>query len=220
MTKELKIVDDRLASYLKFSPDEARKFVYYTFETNQTEHWDILGIRYLDKSPLLLDVRLMYIDQDARDWEGFIAERDAPGYITCDPTKYLTIITFFEALLDVKVHNQDTTNYFSLLDHDKLQKLHHSTTTPHAIDTYYRYTSSIERQDSNMINLVCFPHWSSQYGMHQISALWFISLSQQHLNNAQFDLESDIEGLGTLRFNQSSLEEFVFLLNKHKARFT
>ena len=217
MPKQLKAVDDTLASYLKFSPDEARKFAYYTFETNQTEHWDILGIHYLSKKPLLVDVRLMYIDQEARDWEQFVAERDAPGYITFNLTTYLSIITFFEMLLDGEVHNQDkTTKYFFLLDHEELRQLHYSSGAVDAVvDTYYRYMPNIDVQDTGLINVVRFPHWSSHYGIQQISSLWFISLSQQHLNNAQFELESDIGGLGTLRFNKSTLEEFILLLKNN-----
>src|SRR5437667_10527831 len=113
MPKQLKVVEDMLASYLKFSPDEASKFIYYTFETIQTEHWDILGVKHLNKNPLLIDVRLMYIDQDARDWVKFVAEHDAPGYITFNPTTYLGMITFFEEILGRKVYDQEgTTKYF------------------------------------------------------------------------------------------------------------
>ncbi len=54
------------------------KFTYYTFDTKWEESWNIIGIHYQNLTPFLVDVRLMYIDQDARDWNEFVAERDAP----------------------------------------------------------------------------------------------------------------------------------------------
>lgn len=218
MQKQLNLVDDTLASYLKILPSEAKKFTYYTLELGQTEHWDIVGIQYLSKFPLLIDVRLMYIEQEACDWEPFVAERDAPGLITFNPSEYLTIIAFFETLLSGEIHDQGKkTNSFSLLDREELLQLRYSTgPVDDVVGIYYRYTPDIEGQDPSMINILCFPRWSPHYGIHQSSSLWFTSLSQHHLKDTQLDLTNDIDGLGTLRFNQSTLEEFVLLLKKHR----
>ena len=82
-------------------------------------------------------------------------------------------------------------------------------------DIYYRYIPDKDVQDIDTINIVRLPHWSTRYGIQQISSLWFISLSKQNLSTTQFDLESDIDGLGTLSFDKSALEEFILLLKKH-----
>lgn len=216
--KQLQIVDNDLASYLKLSPDERKQFTYYTFDHKPfEEYWNVFGLRYLSQTPsFLVDVRLMYIDQDARDWSNFVAERDSPGFVTFDPGTFPSVVAFFEMVLkkEMLVHEEAIT-HFSLMSRKELLQFHY----PHerveaAVGNYYRYLPEQGVQDSEKISLICLPSWSSQHGGNQSSSLWFITLSPQQPGTPQFDLVDDVDGLGTMRFNQRALEELIILLRQ------
>ena len=122
--QQLQIVDDELASYLKISPDERKRFTYYTFENRLEEHWNVFGLRYLSQAPLLVEIRLMYIDQDARDWSHFVAERDAPGYAIFDPGTYPGMGAFFEMMLNKEIPDHDELiRHFFLMSREELMIL-------------------------------------------------------------------------------------------------
>jgi hypothetical protein len=215
--KELTIVRKELAEYLKFSPDEAKKFTYYTFDIPYTENWDVFGAQYLSTDPLLVDIRLMQIDQDARDWEQFIAERDTPGYVEVEPATYPLVVAFFEKIVGKGVEDAgQAMRYFSLVDREGLMELHYRTTrVDDAVGGYYRYRPDEGIQPSDMVSVVCMPQWSRRYGANQVSSLWFLTFPQQRLDDPSFDLIMSADGLGTMRFNRDALEELIILLKRH-----
>lgn len=215
--KQLQIVDNDLASYLKLSPDERKQFTYYTFDNKQEEYWNVFGLRYLSQTPsLLADVRLMYIDQDARDWSNFVAERDSPGYVTFNPGTFPSVVAFFEMVLnkEMLVHEESIT-HFSLMSREDLLQFHYpQEIVEAAVGNYYRYLPEKGVQDSEKLSLICLPSWSSPHGVNQVASLWFITLSPQQPRNPQFDLVDDVDGLGTIRFTQRALEELIILLRQ------
>jgi hypothetical protein len=220
--KQLKVVDDDLATYLKITSQDQIKFTYYTFDTKWEEYWNVIGIRYRSRTPFLIDVRLMYIDQDARDWDGFVAERDAPGYVALDPDDYARVIAFFEMLVQKEMlvyeemlDQDESFKHFSLMSLEELVKFHYPQSLDHAaIGDYYRYMPDEGIQDNDFISIVSLPRWSAQYGKYQVSTLWFITLSQQQLSNPQFDLVDDVDGLGTITYNLQALQELILLLKR------
>ena len=124
--KRLKVVDDDLATYLKITSQDQIKFTYYSFDTQWEEYWNVIGIRYRSQSPFLIDVRLMYIDQDARDWDGFVAERDAPGYVLVNPDNFARVISFFEKLVHKNMLDQDESlKHFSMMSLEELAQFHY-----------------------------------------------------------------------------------------------
>jgi hypothetical protein len=215
--QQLQIVDDELASYLKISPDERKRFTYYIFEDRLEEHWNVFGLHYLSRAPLLVEIRLMYIDQDARDWSPFVAERDAPGYAFFNRGTYPSVIAFFEETAlnkEILDHNESIRHFFLMNRKELLQFHYPQERVEAAVGNYYRYVPEKGVQGSEKISVICLPNWSSPHGENQISSLWFITLSPQQLANPQFDLVDDIDGLGTITFNQRALEELIILLRQ------
>jgi len=214
--KRLKVVDDDLATYLKFTSQDQIKFTYYSFDTEWEEYWNVIGIRYRSQNPFLIDVRLMYIDQDARDWDGFVAERDAPGYVLVNPDDFARVISFFETLVHKNMLDQDESlKHFSMMSLEELALFHFPLGLDYAaIEDYYRYIPDEGIQDDDFFSIVSLPRWSAQYGKNQASTLWFITLSRQQLSNPQFDLVDDVDGLGTITFNLQAFEELIFLLKR------
>lgn len=67
-----------------------------------------------------------------------------------------------------------------------------------------------EAQIPGTISAIGLPHWSTEFGVNQITGLWFATLTQQQLEDPNFDLFDDASG--TIRFNRQVLEELVMLL--------
>lgn len=193
---------------------------YYTFDTNVSSkwitNWDIVGIHYRSKEPLLLDVQLMYIDEEALiNWPPFEAPRDAPGLISLNPPELLALIEFFETLIDSYLsHGDQTLTHFRLLDVDDLMKFRFDDwPIDDKIGNYYRYLPDEGVQSPEEISIVGLPRWSAKYGIEQCTGLTFVTFNQQRLSDPQFR-PSDTDGLGTMRFNQPALEEFIALLKQ------
>ncbi|MGZ3624910.1 MAG: hypothetical protein ACXWPS_10675 [Ktedonobacteraceae bacterium] len=124
--KQLQVVEDDLATYLKIASQDQIKFTYYSFDTKWEEYWNVIGIGYRSRTPFLIDVRLMYIDQDARDWDEFVAERDAPGFVELGPDDYASVISFFEMLAHEEILDQNQSfKHFSMMSFEELVKFHY-----------------------------------------------------------------------------------------------
>lgn len=218
--KELEVIKEELASYLKIVPNDTYPFTYYTFDYQYAESWDLIGLRYLKKEPLLLDIRLMHIEQEARDYETFVAERDADGSISFNPDEYLTIIAFFEQQILQKgvVDEERPLAHFVGMDADELLQVRYPPVIlQHAIGHYYRYFPDEEAKIPGVVSVIGLPHWSTLFGANQITALGFATLTSQQLADSHFDFLDDASG--TIRFNQSALEELVILLKRRTFRF-
>ena len=215
--EELTRVRKDLAEYLKLSPDEAKKFTYYTFDIPYTENWDVFGVQYLSTDPLLVDIRLMQIDQDLCELEQFIAERHAPGFVAVEPATHPLIVAFFEEIAGKEVEDTgQAMRYFSLVDREGLIELHYRVgRVDDAVGAYYRYKPNEGIQDPQTISIILLPRWSRRYGTNQVSSLWFLTFPQQRLDDPAFDLIDNADGLGTMRFNSSALEELIILLKRH-----
>jgi hypothetical protein len=211
---------DRAFFKLKASGTDDSEFTYYTFDKNIASkwitYWDIVGIHYRSKEPLLLDVQLMYIDEEALiNWPPFKAPRDTPGLISFDPPELLALIEFFETL---SVHRLSdggqTLAYFCLLDIDDLVKFRFdSWPIDDKIGNYYRYLPDEGVQSLEEISIVGLPRWSAKSGVYQQTGLTFATFDRQRLDDPLFR-PSDTDGLGTMRFNQPALEEFIALLKQ------
>ena len=74
----------------------------------------------------------MYIDQDARDWDGFVAEHDAPGYVLLNPDDYACVISFFEMLIHKEMLDQnESLKHFSMMSLEEFVQLHYPQSLAH-----------------------------------------------------------------------------------------
>ncbi len=149
-------------------------FTYYTFDKNVAStwitHWDIVGIHYRSKEPLLLDIQVLYIDEEALiNWPPFEAPRDAPSFISFNPPELLALIEFFETLSDHRLTDgSQTLAYFCPLDVDDLVKFRFDDwPIDHKIGSYYRYLPDEGVQSAEEISIVGLPRWSAKYGVTQ-----------------------------------------------------
>ena len=213
--KDLKVITKDLASYLKLSSHDGDSFTYYIFDYQYAESWDLIGLRYLKKEPLLLDIRLMHIEQEARDYDAFVAERDANGYISFNPDEYRQIIAFFEQQLLQKevVDENRPLVHFTVMGVDEMLQMRYPPSLLHdSVGRYYRYFPSDEAQLPGAVSVIRLPHWSTRFGTNQITGLGFATLTSQQLADSHVDLLDDASG--TIRFNQPALEELVVLLKR------
>lgn len=213
--KELEVIKEELASYLKIVSNDKYPFTYYTFDYQWIEAWNLIGFRYLKKEPLLLDIRLMHIEQEARDYAAFVAERDADGGIMFNPDEYLKIIALVELQILQKevIDEERPLAHFTVMDADEILQIHYPPNLlQYAIGHYYCYSPADEAQLPEMKSVISLPHWSTRVGANQITDLTFATFTQQQLADPHFDLLDDASG--TIRFNQQALEELVILLKR------
>jgi|SRR5579883_429662 hypothetical protein len=204
--------------HLKPEEDGSVAFTYYTFDVRWPReflsYWDLIGLRRRSEKPFLCDVRLLYIDEEMFEWPDFEAVRDASGLISFNPQQFLDVITFFEKLVDVQPANLSLT-HFRLMSAEALTSLHcPQFMIDEMVGCCYYYLPAKGLQEDESINMICFPRWSLQYGMHQRSSLSFATFSRHQLEDVQFD-PFDGHGLGTVTFDRAALQEFVFLLKEH-----
>src|ERR1700682_2462618 len=91
--KHLQPLSDDLKSSLGFmqnSQDLEDQWIYYLIDpAGFKDNWDILGIHYESPRPLLLDIQLLHVDEEALVLDDFTPANDASGYVLCSYDGYL-----------------------------------------------------------------------------------------------------------------------------------
>ena len=214
---QLQPITDDLKSYLRIvedSQDLEDQWIYYVIDpTGFKDSWDLFGLRYVNLNPLLLDIRLLHIDEEALTLNTFTPEDNASGYILCSSDAYKSIISFIE---DTILHenvpkNEEWLTHFSHMKREELLQLRiPAIAIDQAIKTHYRYCFEQDR-NTHQIDLLSVPSWTKTY-KGQINFKTFLT---SQIQDPEFDFYLDSVGKGTLRFDQYTLKEFVIVLKQH-----
>ncbi len=206
------------------NPDyEGRLFTYYTFagvySPQVIDVWEVVGLRFQSNDPLLLDMRMMHIEDEMFEYE-VTTLQDMPSYLSLDPDRLLAVIEFFEALLEGK--KRTTPERISHFKHMSAEELRDIRLPEWKIQYYkgssYRYYPDQGVQSEEKISVFKFPQWSAQYERNQVTTLAYDSFERRLLNDPAFKAFSSFaqtHGVGVVTFNQEALEEFIALLNEH-----
>ncbi len=205
-------------------------FTYYTFDTTGApgwaNYWNLVGLHWRSRNPLLLDVRIMYMEDDELPLDAF-DPRYASSLLLMKPAEFLALIQFFEeTTIDFRrlkaVHPLAS---FHLLDADELMHLH---LKPWQIEQkvedysykfgdYYRYTPAENVQSAEKMSLLCLPEWSSRFDADQYNSMKVVTFDQVRLVDPEFNPFDAVTLAwpGTMTFDQGTLEEFIVLLKQY-----
>jgi hypothetical protein len=211
-------------------------FEFHEFDRGPyMEYREVVGIGKRSEDPLLLELRLMHIDEELLDdWsdetsenQGFVDQppfdsfNEASGHIAPTPAELNTFIRLLETWTGEPLPRPDDTIVrFRRIERHKLTQLHVKPTNVKAEAAWYQYLSDEGIQAADEITLVHPPRWlaHSRYGREQHSWLEFAAFRRDRLDDPAFD-PLDTWGLGRIVVNRPGLRELVTLLKQHSFEY-
>lgn len=208
------------AMSLKLRSQEQSSFSYYTAKAlkKYDSYWSIIGIRHFNEDPLLVAIRLMYIDEELLVDADFQAERDASNFLFLHYSEMTHIVAFLEDILkkEILISPPRQLQYFSPMSKEDLKEIHISSDIINQQGRcYYWYHYYSEEQSRGRLQIVKVPNWSQ--GSSGIGLLIFYNFEREKLRDSQFNPFDEV-GSGLLTFNQQALEELIFLLKQSHQR--
>lgn len=198
--------------------------IYYMFEEDANlyaEDWDVLGIRWITHIPLLIELRLLHIDDVMLEpeWHHFDVFKDAGNYFGMNPPQLEALIQF---LTDILSENNASTNgynflHFRQMNNDELAALHFEQwKIDHSRGRYYQYFPSKGLQSEEKMSMICFPVWSSKYGIFQSSMVECVTFERHRLADPEFNpFDPSLPWAGNILLDQPALREFIMVLEQH-----
>lgn len=205
--------------------EKEEETVYYMFEENANlyaEDWNILGIHWITQAPLLFELRLLHIEDemlDPADKKFYHALNNAESYLSVNPPQLEALIQFLTGILpqnDTSTVDQSFL-HFRQMNNNELVAMHFEQwQIEHSRGRYYQYFPSKGLQSEEKISMICFPLWSSKYGVFQSSMIECVTFERQRLADPEFEpLNSSLPWAGTMLLDQPALQEFIMLLGQH-----
>jgi hypothetical protein len=237
----LRLDADRI-EVLHLFTSQPNNVAFYEFERSPyLEYWDIVSIEQRRADPLLLDVRLLHIDelmldedqdnlddQTGQESDGqepgaddealrFDAFNWAQGFMSPTPAEFNDLIQLLETWLEKPLPRaDDPITRFRRVARDELTHWRVKAANPKQEAIWYQYLPDAAVASADEITLIHPARWraNSRYGLEQHGFFEIVTFQRQRLADPGFK-PLDTWGAGRIVLNHSALREFVSLLMQH-----